>query len=189
MKRSLGMYAALEYLKKETINEVVCNKSGITHVTDSYARAAGKRFCIEASVREIERVSHARQLQRMAKHGLQHEGQQFLHPHWFPCKSSPWDQRDKLSQNALISGTVMIAEGFPALVAPTTDFPSHTLSNVLRVSLSLKYLCLRALSSAKQIILTELQPHQLSTSIQVPQYPIFGAELRPLATHHQRPPQ
>ncbi len=79
MKGGFGMYAALEYLKRETIHEVVCNKLDVTHVTCLHARAAGKRFCIEASVREIERVSvRALNLQRMAKHGLQHEWQQFL---------------------------------------------------------------------------------------------------------------
>ncbi len=51
------MYAALEYLKKETINEGVCNKVITNHVTYLHARAAGKGFCIEASVSEIERVS------------------------------------------------------------------------------------------------------------------------------------
>lgn len=55
------------------------NKIGVTHVICLDAKAAGKRFCIEASVREIERVSVCGlNLQRMAKPGLQHEGQQFL---------------------------------------------------------------------------------------------------------------
>jgi hypothetical protein len=45
----------LIYLKKKTIHDAVCNKICAPHVIYPDARAAGKRFYIEASVRDIER--------------------------------------------------------------------------------------------------------------------------------------
>jgi hypothetical protein len=83
------MYAALEYLKKETINEVVCNKLDITHVTDSYARAAGKRFCIEASVREIERVSRCASTSTHGKAWLATRRAAVLAPTLVPMQIKP----------------------------------------------------------------------------------------------------
>ena len=76
-------------------------------MTNKDSRAAGKRFYIEASVRDIERFSVcALNLQCMA-------------PHWNPRKPSPWNQKDKLSPNALKADMVTIAEaGRPSLSYP-----------------------------------------------------------------------
>ena len=46
----------LIYLKKKTIHDAVCNKICAPHVIYPDARAAGKRFYIEASVRDIEKI-------------------------------------------------------------------------------------------------------------------------------------
>jgi hypothetical protein len=94
-------------LKKKTIHDAVCNKICAPHVIYPDARAAGKRFYIEASVRDIEKIFGMRPQPSMHS------------PHWIPRKPSPWNQKDKLSPNALKADMVTIAEaGRPSLSYP-----------------------------------------------------------------------
>jgi hypothetical protein len=99
----------LIHLKKKTIHDAVCNKIRAPHVIYPDARAAGKRFYIEASVRDIEKIFGMRP-QRL--------NLQCMAPHWIPRKPSPWNQKDKLP-NALKADMVTIAEaGRPSLSYP-----------------------------------------------------------------------